>query len=130
MSNNNSNITSKKVKTISDKTYKNNIQLKTNKMNKDNYKLMDLLTDGHINIVPAYFPLNFIDGSVPKYDDFLMGISKSSENRSSILEASQNDTEKRSIINKSELNYNGIKRKESPNDLSVCEQLKKQKVMV
>jgi len=66
---------------------------------------MDLSTDGQINIVPAYFPLDFINGSVPEYDNFLMGISKSSKDSSSLLESSQNDTEKESIINKEEL-YN------------------------
>ncbi|XP_022178926.1 uncharacterized protein PF11_0213-like isoform X2 [Myzus persicae] len=103
---NDCNISSKEVKTISDKDIIiNNIQLKTNELVNENYMLMDLSTDGKINIVHPYFPLDFIDGSVPEYDNFLSGISKSSKDSSSLLETSQNDTEKGSIVNKEEL-YN------------------------
>jgi len=102
---NNSNMFSKEVQIISVKdTIQNNIEIKTNELDNENYMLMDLSTDGQFNIVPASFPLDFINGSVPEYDNFLMGISKSSKDCSSILETSQNDYEKGSIITKEELN--------------------------
>ncbi|KAL4107581.1 hypothetical protein QTP88_017906 [Uroleucon formosanum] len=103
---NNCNIFTKEVKTVSDKdTITNNTEFKTNdELDNENYMLMDLSTDGQFNIVPASFPLDFINVSVPEYDNFLMGISKSSKDRSMHLETSQNDTEKGSIIIKEKLN--------------------------
>ncbi|KAL5236255.1 hypothetical protein ACI65C_003665 [Semiaphis heraclei] len=100
---NNLNMFSNEVKTIKN-TIINNIELKTNELDNENYMLLDLSTDGQFNIVPASFPLDFINGSVPEYDNFVMGISKSSKDCRSLLETSQNDYEKRSIIVKEKLN--------------------------
>ncbi|XP_060867653.1 uncharacterized protein MAL13P1.304-like isoform X2 [Metopolophium dirhodum] len=103
---NNCNIFSKEVKKVSDKdTIINNTELKTNELANESYRLMDLSTDGQFNIVPASFPSNFINVHVPEYNNFLMGISKSSEDCSMNLEISQNDTENGSLIIKEELGH-------------------------
>ncbi|KAL4122029.1 hypothetical protein QTP88_014437 [Uroleucon formosanum] len=103
---NNCNIFSKEVKKVSEKdTIINNTELKTNKLANKNYKLMDLSTDGQLNIVPASFPSSYINVNAPEFNNCLMGISKSSEDCSMYLETSQNYTEKGSIIIKEKLDH-------------------------
>ncbi|XP_016659845.1 putative uncharacterized protein DDB_G0289263 [Acyrthosiphon pisum] len=103
---NNCDIFSKEVKKVSDKdTIINNAKFKTNELANGSYRLMDLSTDGQFNIVPASFPSNFNNVHVPEYNNFLMGIGKSSEDYNMHLETSQNDTENGSLIIKEELDH-------------------------
>lgn len=92
---NNHNTFSKEVKKKSDKdTLINNTELKTNKLANENYMLMDLSTDGELNIVPASFILDFNNVNDPEYRQFLMGINKSHLDSNMDMESSQNVTKK------------------------------------
>lgn len=87
------------VKTISNNSLiTNNVENKTLKSAKD-YLLMDLSSESKINIVPAFPPIDFLNVSIPKYDSFAMGISKSSGESCMHLETSQN------YIGKQEINF-------------------------
>ncbi|XP_027843961.2 rho GTPase-activating protein gacZ-like isoform X1 [Aphis gossypii] len=95
VSNNPVNTLSKEVKKKSDKnTFINNTELKTNKLANENYMLMDLSTDGELNIVPASFILDFNNVNDPEYRQFLMGINKSHLDSNMDMESSQNVTKK------------------------------------
>lgn len=66
------------MKKVSDKdSIVNNTELKTNEL--ANEKLMSLSIDIQFNIIPASFPLNCVNVSVPEYANFFMSISKSSK---------------------------------------------------
>lgn len=88
---------SHEVKTNSDiSLITDNIENKTSELTKG-YLLMDLSSESKINIVPAFPPLDFLNVSLPKYDSFAMGLSKSSGESSMHLENSQNYIEKQEI---------------------------------
>lgn len=100
---------SREVKTNSDNSLiTNNIENKTPELTKD-YLLMDLSSESKINIVPAFPPLDFLNVSLPKYDSFAMGISKSSGESNMHLEEeidfSNNQNEKQEIDFLNNQNY-------------------------
>lgn len=88
----------------------NNNEIKTNIPTNEEYKLMDISTEGKINVVPASCPSYLNNVSIPEYDRFVLGINKVPEHSNVQFETSQNCEEKELIeqetINLSELlNY-------------------------
>lgn len=75
----------------------NNNEIKTNIPTNEEYKLMDISTDGQINVVPASCPSYLNNVSIPEYDRFVLGIIKVPEHSNVQFETSQNDVDKELI---------------------------------
>lgn len=81
----------------------NNNEIKTN----EEYKLMDISTEGKINVVPASCPSYLNNVSIPEYDRFVLGINKVPEHSNVQFETSQNCGEKE-LIGQEIINLSGL----------------------
>lgn len=75
----------------------NNNEIKTNIPTNEEYKLMDISSDGKINVVPASCPSYLNTVCIPEYDRFVLGINKVPEHSNVQFETSQNDIKKELI---------------------------------
>jgi len=94
----NTSIVSHEMKKIADNnSIINNTDVKTKNSTNENYMLADISRKSQTNIVSTSHPLDFINVCVPKYDSFVEGIDKLSENNT-YSETFQNNIGNESLV--------------------------------